>query len=105
VLTGCMRTCWLPPFPTRRSSDLVAAPLVRWVDTVRQQERHGAGVVREHPVGRASRSPIVLLPHHLHGTLDDRGEEIGERAVEVRSEEHTSELQSRFALVCRLLLE
>src|SRR5699024_11813431 len=26
-------------------------------------------------------------------------------AVEVRSEEHTSELQSRFDLVCRLLLE
>src|SRR5437868_9594205 len=28
-----------------------------------------------------------------------------ERAVEARSEEHTSELQSRFDLVCRLLLE
>src|SRR5699024_12844022 len=27
------------------------------------------------------------------------------REVEVRSEEHTSELQSRFELVCRLLLE
>src|SRR5699024_12598385 len=27
------------------------------------------------------------------------------RAVEERSEEHTSELQSRFDLVCRLLLE
>src|SRR5207249_5023638 len=27
------------------------------------------------------------------------------RHVEVRSEEHTSELQSRFDLVCRLLLE
>src|SRR5699024_12011580 len=26
-------------------------------------------------------------------------------AVEIRSEEHTSELQSRFDLVCRLLLE
>src|SRR2546422_5858382 len=28
-----------------------------------------------------------------------------ERALEVRSEEHTSELQSRLHLVCRLLLE
>src|SRR2546429_7306229 len=28
-----------------------------------------------------------------------------ERAVEIRSEEHTSELQSRLHLVCRLLLE
>src|SRR3712207_6934097 len=29
----------------------------------------------------------------------------GDRAAEVRSEEHTSELQSRQYLVCRLLLE
>src|SRR2546422_6270224 len=29
----------------------------------------------------------------------------GERALVVRSEEHTSELQSRLHLVCRLLLE
>src|SRR2546422_8104860 len=29
----------------------------------------------------------------------------GERAVAIRSEEHTSELQSRLHLVCRLLLE
>src|SRR5207247_8372890 len=29
----------------------------------------------------------------------------GERAVDLRSEEHTSELQSRVDLVCRLLLE
>src|SRR3712207_8103738 len=29
----------------------------------------------------------------------------GERVVEMRSEEHTSELQSRQYLVCRLLLE
>src|SRR5207249_8041644 len=31
--------------------------------------------------------------------------EVGERGVKLRSEEHTSELQSRFDLVCRLLLE
>src|SRR5699024_11702451 len=30
---------------------------------------------------------------------------IGEVSVKPRSEEHTSELQSRFDLVCRLLLE
>src|SRR2546422_4166148 len=36
--------------------------------------------------------PVVRAGHHL-GT------------VEVRSEEHTSELQSRLHLVCRLLLE
>src|SRR5687768_18257807 len=35
----------------------------------------------------------------------DRSERLRERADEVRSEEHTSELQSRLHLVCRLLLE
>src|SRR2546422_2144716 len=30
---------------------------------------------------------------------------VGERLAKVRSEEHTSELQSRLHLVCRLLLE
>src|SRR5258707_3403065 len=37
---------------------------------------------------------LILLPHHQ-----------GEAAAEGRSEEHTSELQSRQYLVCRLLLE
>src|SRR5687768_18080589 len=32
-------------------------------------------------------------------------ERLLDRAVDVRSEEHTSELQSRLHLVCRLLLE
>src|SRR5438067_3946701 len=38
---------------------------------------------------------------------DDVGPEQGEELTqrELRSEEHTSELQSRFDLVCRLLLE
>src|SRR5689334_24324490 len=35
-----------------------------------------------------------------HGTLD-----VGAGIQQVRSEEHTSELQSQFHLVCRLLLE
>src|SRR3712207_8153922 len=49
--------------------------------------------------------------HLLHGELDaiayhgaERGLRAGE-APERRSEEHTSELQSRQYLVCRLLLE
>src|SRR2546429_3232428 len=39
------------------------------------------------------------LPRQAHGRNDRRGEE------QPRSEEHTSELQSRLHLVCRLLLE
>src|SRR5207249_5162880 len=36
---------------------------------------------------------------------DHLGEKVTDAVVTVRSEEHTSELQSRFDLVCRLLLE
>src|SRR5699024_11475297 len=40
------------------------------------------------------------------GFLDGINESlINENPIETRSEEHTSELQSRFDLVCRLLLE
>src|SRR5207249_12017906 len=39
------------------------------------------------------------------GQLHVRAEPVDLRADVVRSEEHTSELQSRFDLVCRLLLE
>src|SRR5690625_4097294 len=39
------------------------------------------------------------------GKRFDRAEKWLKRAIEARSEEHTSELQSRGHLVCRLLLE
>src|SRR5439155_27272351 len=72
----------LHSFPTRRSSDLV---------TPRPAEQaHGKfGAAGAHQAGN---------PHHLappHVKVD----------VARRSEEHTSELQSRGHLVCRLLLE
>src|SRR5699024_4964390 len=41
----------------------------------------------------------ILAPEALEGIIDSDEE------LEDRSEEHTSELQSRFDLVCRLLLE
>src|SRR3712207_8692035 len=80
-------------FPTRRSSDLAA------------QRGHGGR-------GRPARGGIVLerCQHPVEVERDeDRGGarapcELGEGGVE-RSEEHTSELQSRQYLVCRLLLE
>src|SRR5690606_41690161 len=43
----------------------------------------------------------VAERRHLHHP----GQDVGERQEEQRSEEHTSELQSRENLVCRLLLE
>src|SRR5437868_11868564 len=57
---------------------------------------------------RSERRPCKPLLSH---SASDRSQPSGEhrvvplRPAEVRSEEHTSELQSRFDLVCRLLLE
>src|SRR2546430_13266601 len=53
------------------------------------------------------------LPRGLHlgdrdllgHAADDADERVGTHHVRVRSEEHTSELQSQSNLVCRLLLE
>src|SRR5207249_10378023 len=88
--------CGVHSFPTRRSSDLVA--------------------LRLHPDQvelRISRAQSLALL----GRYDSAAAELGVardtvrvRAVShaspvLRSEEHTSELQSRFDLVCRLLLE
>src|SRR5947209_20412300 len=58
--------------------------------------------------GSAKTAGMVICPCSMgtvaaiaHGT----GRSLIERAADVRSEEHTSELQSRQYLVCRLLLE
>src|SRR3712207_8903611 len=75
-------------FPTRRSSDL-AAPRV------------DPRVV----VGDAE---VVEERQHLHGErlVQLEQPDVGDvQAGQPRSEEHTSELQSRQYLVCRLLLE
>src|SRR5437870_9750610 len=55
---------------------------------------------------RSSRSPNPnYRSEHAHGTMSaqTRRGQVGQR-FESRSEEHTSELQSRGHLVCRLLL-
>src|SRR2546422_8294499 len=50
--------------------------------------------------------PVVALPEQLVQGHEIAMGEIGEGAeFALRSEEHTSELQSRLHLVCRLLLE
>src|SRR3712207_8222352 len=46
-----------------------------------------------------------LLGAQCPGDAEQRGTEVGEQRLVARSEEHTSELQSRQYLVCRLLLE
>src|SRR5699024_12634647 len=74
----------LHSFPTRRSSDLV-------MDSVGIGEAPDASKfndVGSDTLGNIAKVAGLNIPN-----------------LEVRSEEHTSELQSRFDLVCRLLLE
>src|SRR5699024_12874098 len=92
----------LPAFPTRRSSDLK-----RRVDSGRTAVLHGAG-----PEGGTADGSDCFRGSQRHQCKSvDGGEEQQRRLAadffhfQRRSEEHTSELQSRFDLVCRLLLE
>src|SRR5699024_12634133 len=89
----------LLPFPTRRSSDLPQAPIAQLAEAdglkpfqCRFESDWGH---------RSIRSTFLreVFPKVLSKWLVD-GIHVGSR-----SEEHTSELQSRFDLVCRLLLE
>src|SRR5206468_13060318 len=92
----------LRSFPTRRSSDLLGARLPqragdgvwRGVDHVEARLRwRGLRAQAQRRVNYAA----TLLAAELEQVLPGRGY--------LRSEEHTSELQSRSDLVCRLLLE
>src|SRR5207249_11897686 len=86
---------YLPSFPTRRSSDLMLRRYDRdrYLDVVAALRGAVPGIALTTDI-------IVGFPGE---TEDDFSETLS--LVEQRSEEHTSELQSRFDLVCRLLLE
>src|SRR5437867_4948682 len=82
----------LPSFPTRRSSDLEA--LGRSLDPL-EEEGGRADLLVGHVGDRAH----LLVTAHLLGDPLELADRLD------RSEEHTSELQSPYELVCRLLLE
>src|SRR5690606_39307086 len=90
----------LPSFPTRRSSDLRAdAP---WSSVIIASPRPDRardldGVDAQERVARCHE-------HRFRSPLARHGDALRYRGLG-RSEEHTSELQSRENLVCRLLLE
>src|SRR5690606_41724114 len=93
----------LPSFPTRRSSDL---PRVR----ARRQGRArpgggGAGGLGARGGGGRRRLGRGAAGPAARGHPADRGGAGPPGRGAHRSEEHTSELQSRENLVCRLLLE
>src|SRR5699024_12824587 len=83
----------LHPFPTRRSSDLdgYASPFRAKLQV---------------SLGKTEERLIVPFPRGSRRLLaETSANELVPPFRPKRSEEHTSELQSRFDLVCRLLLE
>src|SRR5699024_12645702 len=89
----------LPSFPTRRSSDLIAHPNVAPTHFEKKIS----------PILYKMHYPEPLFPDRLHpknrALFDRMYHSYQWKPGYIRSEEHTSELQSRFDLVCRLLLE
>src|SRR5690606_41250981 len=83
----------LHSFPTRRSSDLTSAPVVPQynLDYLRSVSGNNQEFIREMVLTFIQTIPPLLAEMR--------------QALSERSEEHTSELQSRENLVCRLLLE
>src|SRR5207248_11174413 len=93
---------YLPSFPTRRSSDLPTSPpsalLKAWRPRALSWTPHfgsSVGWTSAINVLVVGSHPGYSMPAALRTTLRPPS----------RSEEHTSELQSPYDLVCRLLLE
>src|SRR5690606_40692661 len=82
-----------PSFPTRRSSDL-SRGRKHGVDALELRCEHRVRIAQ--PDGHARPLRALTGEHEAQRWLRGAGN---------RSEEHTSELQSRENLVCRLLLE
>src|SRR5690606_41041208 len=90
----------LHSFPTRRSSDLAAADAARTRAGAAATAEFGADVA-----ARAAEFDAVLAAAPRPENFALQGVDPLGVTAEQRSEEHTSELQSRENLVCRLLLE
>src|SRR5207247_9786661 len=95
----------LPSSPTRRSSDLTRYDAITSSLVVTP-----LSAIRQEIVDRWKESQRDLTVRDLASRIaeawtEGRRDRSLESRVEIRSEEHTSELQSRVDLVCRLLLE
>src|SRR5690606_40885086 len=90
---SCCHRSFLP-FPTRRSSDLLHEPAHRI--GIGQDPDPTGHVFHRHEESGKEQKEEQEKPDDEQGLLLGAGQ---------RSEQHTSELQSREKLVCRLLLE
>src|SRR5699024_12738305 len=88
---------FLHSFPTRRSSDL------RTICVARLLGRDSAWNILGKNQYQMDKNYNIQRHQYFPG--DSESGTPGNDCQECRSEEHTSELQSRFDLVCRLLLE
>src|SRR5699024_12753145 len=95
----------LHSFPTRRSSDLGAFRNGAYADRLQQEL-----LEQDFPAVTSQENGLYRVTVGTYPALDEaaamerRLKQAGYQTVIVRrSEEHTSELQSRFDLVCRLL--
>src|SRR3712207_7323115 len=88
-----------------RSTLFPYTTLFRSLQAVGDEERPAADGQEDHVAGLRLHPVDAFLDHALHAAQDP----LAGRPIEIldarRSEEHTSELQSRQYLVCRLLLE
>src|SRR5207302_11352229 len=102
MLLPAPRSTLFPYTTLFRSYDLREDKVASWPHSVTDLEL-------SRPYGVADLGPFKLLD--VTATCDTNGHELmvavvnRDRERDLRSEEHTSELQSRENLVCRLLLE
>src|SRR5690606_41392997 len=92
----------LHSFPPRRSSDLVGAPDSAPAPAAQPQRLSAFSAPTAAPTPPPATPAPAPAPSPWGAT---RAPAAPERVPSTRSEEHTSELQSRENLVCRLLLE
>src|SRR5687768_18368123 len=90
---------------TRRPPRSTLFPYTTLFRSVAREEQHPLGRGQRVEAGAEVADDCAGLRDHCRVQLGKRWGREGRSAHDDRSEEHTSELQSRLHLVCRLLLE
>src|SRR5690606_41888295 len=103
LYTWCSAHPVLHPFPTRRSSDLITANAATEFTTLLSEFKHSSYSFECKVASTAAGNGHIGIVAAFVRVDGDNHYIVASRNF--RSEEHTSELQSRENLVCRLLLE